>query len=75
VRFEVNMRDRSGYEVEASYVEVTDGPASSSFTLVGFVPGYPTAILAASPSRWSSPFCRRFQARAPGSRKWVPRGC
>ena len=49
MRFEVNMRDRSGYEVEASYVEVTDGPVSSSFTLVGFVPGYPTAILAAFP--------------------------
>ncbi|MGI8693222.1 MAG: hypothetical protein ACR2JK_10025 [Geodermatophilaceae bacterium] len=49
MRFEVNMRARSGYEVEASYVEVTDGPVSSSFALVGFVPGYPTAILAAIP--------------------------
>jgi hypothetical protein len=49
VQFEVNMRDRSTYEIEASYIEVTNGPASSTYTLLGAVPGYPAAILAAFP--------------------------
>jgi hypothetical protein len=49
VQFEVNMRDGSTYEIEASYIEVVDGPTSSTYTLLGAVPGYPTAILAAFP--------------------------
>lgn len=49
MRFEVNMRDGSAYEVEAAYIEVSNGPACSSYTLLGPVPGFPTAILAAFP--------------------------
>lgn len=49
MNFEVNMRDGSAYEIEAAYIEVTNGPASSSYTLLGALPGYPAAILAAFP--------------------------
>lgn len=47
--FEVNMRDGSAYEVDASYIEVADGQVSSTFALLGAVPGYPTAVLAVFP--------------------------
>jgi len=49
VQFEINMRDGSSFEIEASYVEVVNGPTSSTYTLLGAVPGFPTAILAAFP--------------------------
>lgn len=49
MQFDVRMRDGARYEIEASYVEVANGPTSSSYTLLGAVPGYPTAILAAFP--------------------------
>lgn len=49
MRFEINLRDGSAYEVEAAYIEVVDGPTCSTFTLLGSVPGHPVAILAAIP--------------------------
>ena len=49
MRYEVKMRDGSTYQVDASFIEVSDGPAESSYTLLGQVPGYPIAILAAFP--------------------------
>ena len=49
MQFEITMRDGSTYEVDASYIEVVSGPTSSTYTLLGAVPGYPTAILAAFP--------------------------
>ena len=49
MRFEVNLRNGSTYEIDASYVEVADGFVSTTFTLLGPVPGYPMAILAAFP--------------------------
>jgi len=49
MRYEVKMRDGSAYEVDASYIEVYDGPAESSYALLGQVPGYPIAIVAAFP--------------------------
>jgi len=49
VQFEVNMRDGSSFEIEASYIEVVNGPTSSTYSLLGAVPGFPTAILAAFP--------------------------
>ena len=50
MQFEVTMRDGSVRQVEASYLEVVEGPTSTSYTLLGPVPGYPTAILAAFPA-------------------------
>jgi len=49
MRYEVKMRDGSAYEVDAAYIEVVDGPADSSYTLLGQVPGFPIAIVAAFP--------------------------
>jgi len=49
MRYEVKMRDGSTYEVDASYIEVFDGPADSSYALLGQLPGYPIAIVAAFP--------------------------
>ena len=49
MQFEVNMRDGSSFEIEASYIEVVNGPTSSTYTLLGALPGFPTAILAAFP--------------------------
>ena len=49
MQFEVNLRDGATYVVDASYVEVYDGFVSSTFTLIGPVPGYPMAILAVFP--------------------------
>jgi len=50
MQFAVTMRDGSSHHVEASYLEVVEGPTSSSYTLLGPVPGYPTAIVAAFPA-------------------------
>lgn len=50
MRYEVNLRDGSQFEVEASYVEIADSPTSTSFLLLGALPGYPTAILAIVPA-------------------------
>jgi hypothetical protein len=49
MRYEVKMRDGSAYEVDAAYIEVHDGPADSSYALLGQVPGFPIAIVAAFP--------------------------
>jgi len=49
VQFEVNMRDGSTFEIEASYIEVSHGATSSTYALLGAVPGYPSAILAVFP--------------------------
>jgi len=49
MRYEVKMRDGSAYEVDASYIEVFDGPADSSYALLGQLPGFPIAIVAAFP--------------------------
>jgi hypothetical protein len=43
------MRDGSTFEVDASYIEVANDPTCSTFLLLGPVPGYPMAILAAVP--------------------------
>jgi hypothetical protein len=50
MQFEVTMRDGTTRHVEASYLEVVHGHMSSSYTLLGPVPGYPTAIVAAFPA-------------------------
>jgi hypothetical protein len=50
MQFEVTMRGGSSHFVEASYLEVVEGPTSSSYTLLGPVPGFPTAIVAAFPA-------------------------
>ena len=50
MQFEVTMRDGSAHNVEAAYIEVVEGPTSTSYTLLGPVPGYPTAIVAAFPA-------------------------
>jgi len=50
VQFEVNMRDGSTFEIEASYIEVSHEAASSTYALLGAVPGYPSAILAVFPT-------------------------
>ena len=50
MQFEVTMRDGTSHRVEASYLEVMQGPMSTSYTLLGPVPGYPTAIVAAFPA-------------------------
>lgn len=47
--FAVTMRDGQSIEVDGSYLEVANGPANSSYTIVGPVPGYPVAILAVFP--------------------------
>lgn len=49
MQFEVHMRDGASYQIEASYLEVTHGPVNTTYTLLGVVPGYPTAILAVFP--------------------------
>lgn len=49
VLFEVKMRDGSTSQVEAAFIEVTNGPVSSSYTLLAPVPGYAAAIVAAFP--------------------------
>jgi hypothetical protein len=73
MQFEVTMRDGSLHQVEASYLEVVEGPTSSSYTLLGPVPGYPTAILAVFPAVLvqaitpvkPAPFARRQRADRP----------
>lgn len=48
MKFLVHMRDGSTFRIEASYIEVI-GAAESSYTFLGPVPGYPTAIVASFP--------------------------
>ena len=50
MQFEVTMRDGTSRYVEAAYLEVVEGPMSTSYTMLGPVPGYPTAIVAAFPA-------------------------
>jgi len=50
VQFEVTMRDGKSHHVEAAYLEVAHGPTSSSYALLGPLPGYPSAILAVFPT-------------------------
>jgi hypothetical protein len=61
MQFLVTMRDGSSYEIEANYLEVHDGPSSSSYALLGIVPGYPVAILAAFPIDMVSAIVPRSQ--------------
>lgn len=49
MRFLVEMRSGASYEIEANYIEVVSGEQSSSYTLLGPTPGYPTAIIAVFP--------------------------
>jgi hypothetical protein len=50
MQFHVTMRDGAAYDVEASYVEVYNGPSATTYALLGPVPGYPVAILATFPA-------------------------
>lgn len=48
MQFLVMMRDGSRYRIEAAYIEVIDSE-ESSYTFLGPVPGYASAILATFP--------------------------
>lgn len=50
MQFEVTMRDGAIHQVEAAYLEIVEGPIATSYTLLGPVPGFPTAIVAAFPA-------------------------
>lgn len=50
MQFEVTMRDGTSRYIEAAYLEVVEGPMSTSYTMLGPVPGYPTAIVAVFPA-------------------------
>jgi len=49
MQFLVMMRDGSRYRIEAAYIEVVNAE-ESSYTLLGPVPGYASAILATFPA-------------------------
>ena len=67
MQFEVKMRDGSSQRLDATYIEVTDGPVST-YTLLGPVPNHPIAILAAFPVDLVRSVCRSdaSQERSPG---------
>lgn len=69
MQFEVTMRDGSAHRVEAAYLEVVHGPTSSSYTLLGPLPGLPSAILAAFPADLVQAVTPIVQPRQPPLRR------
>jgi hypothetical protein len=64
VQFEVRLRNGATHTLEATYIEVTGGVVST-YTLLGPVPNYPIAILAAFPVdvvQWVCPIDANHEA-------------